>query len=222
VSIRNRKSFALAASMLAIVTGVASCSWLKHAPKEEYVAVEDETPRAATPASIQISYAQPTDTLQSVIVTQYTGANVLLTSGEGDAQESIIRFDGGVPVWKFHANRNLLNPLNDIGKTPFRVDTIHYGQVPKGFVQDTPEVGPPPPLAQGAYYVFQIKRASGATSYQAARVKSDFSIQAYDAEPRAGTSFKLCCDVSSDFSEPSPTLEEPANLPATNFDSDQP
>ena len=207
--------------MLAIVIGVASCSWLKRGSVDEYVAVEDETPRPASPASIQVSYAAPTDTLQSVTVTQYTGANVLRTVGQGDAQESIIRFDGGVPLWKFHANRNLLNPLNDIGKTPFRIDTIQYGQVPKGFVQDAPEVGPPPPLAQGAYYVFQIERASGAISYQAARVKSDFSIQAYDAEPRAGTSFKLCCNVSSDFPEPSPTLEEPANLPATNFDTER-
>jgi len=207
--------------MLALGIGVASCSWLKRGSRQEYIAVEDETPRAPTPAAIQVSYAKPTDTLQSVIVTQYTGASVLRTSGQGDSQESLIRFDGGVPVWRFHANRNLLNPLNDIGRTPFRVDTIQYGQVPKGFMQDAPEIGPPPPLAQGAYYVFQIERASGATSYQAARVKSDFSIQAYDAEPRAGSSYKLCCNVSSDFSEPSPTLEEPANLPATNFDSDQ-
>ncbi|HLX38210.1 MAG TPA: hypothetical protein VKR29_10430, partial [Candidatus Binataceae bacterium] len=118
--------------------------------------------------------------------------------------------------------RNLLNPLNDIGRTPFRIDTIQYGVVPKGFAQDAPEVGPPPPLAQGAYYVFEIERASGAISYQAARVKSDFSIQAYDAEPRAGTSYKLCCDVSSDFPAASPPLDQPANLPSTDSDTDQP
>src|SRR5579872_1939205 len=127
--------------MLALVAGVSACSWLKRAPTEEYIAVDDQTPRPSTPTSIQIGYAKPTDTLQTVIVTQFTGANVLRTIGEGDAQESVIRFDGGVPIWKFHANRNLLNPLNDIGTMPFHVASIEYGVVPKGFVQDLPEVG---------------------------------------------------------------------------------
>lgn len=199
--------------MLAVVAGVSDCSRLKKAPTDEYIAVDDQTPRAATPTSINISYAKPTDTLQTVIVTQFTGATVLRTIGEGDAQESLIRFDGGVPIWKFHANRSLLNPLNEIAKTPFHLASLEYGVVPKGFVQDAPEAGPPPPLAQGGYYIFEIQRASGATSYQAARVKGDFTIQAYDAEPRAGTSYKLCCDVSSDFSEPTPSdLDQPATL----------
>ena len=205
--------------MLALSAGVSACSWLKKAPTEEYVAVDDQTVRPPTPTSVQISYAKPNDTLQTVIVTQYTGATVLRTTGDGDAQESLIRFDGGVPIWKFHANRNLLNPLNDIVKTPFHVASIEYGAVPKGFVQDMPEAGPPPPLAQGVYYIFEIQRASGATSYQAARVKSDFTIQAYDAEPRAGTSYKLCCGVSSDFSEPSPA-DEPGRLTAPPSPSD--
>src|ERR1700693_4016119 len=177
--------------MLAVVAAVSDCSRLKKTPTEEYIAVDDQTPRPPTPTSINISYAKPTDTLQTVIVTQFTGATVLRTIGEGDAQESLIRFDGGVPIWKFHANRTLLNPLNEIGKTPFHIASIEYGVVPNGFVQDAPEVGPPPPLAPGGYYIFEIRRASGAISYQAARVKSDFTIQAYDAEPRAGTSYKL-------------------------------
>ena len=105
----------------------------------------------------------------------------------------MVRFDGGVPVWKFHANRSLLNPLS---KTPYHVATVEYGKLPPGFVQDAPEVGPPPPLDAGGYYIFAIQRASGATSYQAVRVKSDFTLEVYDAEPRAGTSYKLCCDVA--------------------------
>ena len=208
--------------MLPIIVSLAACSYLKRGGTNEYVAVDDQTPRAATPTSIQIDYAKPNDTLQTVIVSQYTGASVLRTMGKGDAQESLIRFDGGVPIWKFHANRNLLNPLNDIGKTPFHVASIEYGKVPKGFVQDAPEVGPPAPLSPGAYYIFEIQRASGATSYQAAHVKSDFSIEAYDAEPRAGTSYKLCCKVSGDFPAATPALEEPPAIPdATSSDSEK-
>jgi hypothetical protein len=209
--------------MLSLVVGFSACSWLKKGSDDEYIAVDDQTPRPSTPASVQISYAKPNDTLQSVVVSQFTGANVLRTTGEGDAQESLIRFDGGVPIWKFHANRSLLNPLNEIGKTPFHIESIEYGKLPKGFVQDAPESGPPPPLAPGGYYIFEIERASGATSYQAARVKSDFTIQAYDAEPRAGTSYKLCCNVSTDFPEPTPTdLEEPASVPAPTSSDAQP
>jgi hypothetical protein len=113
----------------------------------------------------------------------------------------------------------VLDPLSKIGKTPFHVTSIEYGELPKGFVPDQPESGPPPPLAPGAYYIFEIERASGAVSYQAAKVRSDFSIQAYDAEPRAGTSYKLCCDVSSDFPEPSPSdIEQTGKLPSIDTD----
>ncbi len=170
----------------------------------EHITVVDETPRPPSPTSIQISYAKPDDTLLSVQVVQYTGANVLRTANESEGQASVVRFDGGVPIWKFHASRSLLNPLSAIKRTPYHVTSIEYGKVPPGFGQDIPEVGPPPPLDSGGYYIFAIERASGATSYQAVRVKSDFSLQAYDAEPRAGSSYKLCCDVSADFPEPSP------------------
>ena len=214
----------LVASLSSFVSGIPGCSLLKKGgDPAEYIAVNDQTPRPAAPASIQISYAKANDTLQSVVVSQFTGANVLRTSNEGEGQASVLRFDGGVPIWKFHANRTLLNPLTEIGKTPFHIASIDYGVVPKGFAQDAPEAGPPPPLAPGGYYIFEIQRASGAISYQAARIKSDFTIQAYDAEPRAGTSYKLCCDVSSDFSEPTPSdVDQPASLATPPpSDSDQ-
>lgn len=207
--------------MTALIISLAACSWLKRGSNEEDIAVDDQSPRAAAPPSVQINYAKPNDTLQTVIVSQFTGASVLRTMGEGDAQESLIRFDGGVPIWKFHANRNLLNPLNDIGKSPFHIASVQYGTVPKGFIQDAPEAGPPPPLSPGTFYIFEIERASGAISYQAARVKSDFTIEAYDAEPRAGTSYKLCCNVSSDFPAATPSLEEPPAIPDATSSDDQ-
>src|SRR5208283_4799475 len=94
---------------------------------EEYIAVDDQTQRPATPTSIQISYAQPDDTLQSVVVSQFTGAAVLRTTGQGDSEASLVRFDGGVPIWQFHANRSVLNPISRINKAPYHVTNIEYG-----------------------------------------------------------------------------------------------
>jgi len=74
--------------------------------------------------------------------------------------------------------------------------------VPTHFTQVLPEEGPPEPLDRGAYYVFQIERVSGSTSYQAVKVQADGSLQAYNAQPRAGSSYLLCCNVTSDFPEP--------------------
>ena len=74
--------------------------------------------------------------------------------------------------------------------------------MPAHFTQVLPEEGPPEPLDRGAYYVFQIERSSGSTSYQAVKVLADGSLQAYNAQPRAGSSYMLCCNVTSDFPEP--------------------
>ncbi|HEV2173082.1 MAG TPA: hypothetical protein VGR71_05925 [Nitrospira sp.] len=196
------------------------CSTLRRggAPVET-ATVDDQTPLPAAAASIQISYAKRDDTLQSVVVSTFTGANILRRVNEGQAEASVVRFDGGVPIWKVHANRGLL-PL---GKTSYHVSGIEYGKVPSGFTQDVPEVGPPPPLDAGGYYIFTIERTSGAINYQAVRVKSDLSLESYDADPRAGTSYKLCCDVSSDFAEPTPDNGiSPESLPtAPSSTSDQ-
>jgi hypothetical protein len=225
----RRASIALlTVSMLSVAVGFSACSWLKSSGESpEYIAVEDQTERPTTPTSIQISYAKAGDTLQSVSVSQFTGAAILRTSGEGDNQSSLVRFDGGVPIWKFHSSRSMLNPISEIEKTPYRVTSIEYGKVPRGFEQDTPESGPPPPLFGGGYYIFAITRASGAVSYQAVRVRPDLTLQVYDADPRAGTSYSLCCNVSTDFPEPTPSdLEAPPDAvpapAAPTPDSDQP
>ena len=91
----------------------------KSPPPASAIGVEDQTPMPASPTSIQIAYAKPDDTLQSLVVSQFTGANVLRTVSQGDGEASVLRFDGGVPIWKFHANRTLLNPLTKIKQAPY-------------------------------------------------------------------------------------------------------
>ena len=127
----------------------------------EAITVDDQTRVASTPASIQICYAKPDDTLQSVVVSHFTGANVLRTVDEGDGEASLVRFDGGVPIWKFHANRSVLNPLTKSARRQFTLTSIDYGKLPTGFVQDVPESGPPPPLGPGGYYIFADRARVG-------------------------------------------------------------
>lgn len=157
---------------------------------------------AAPAASIEIDYAKKGDTLESLTVTQFTGATILLTHPV-DAQRSasLVRFDGGIPVWQFHSERSIFNPLSELETASYHVTKVRYGELPAGFAQDVPDVGPPAPLEPGSYYVFTIERASGAKDYQAVKVNSDGSLEVYNAEPRAGTSYRLCCNVSPGFPE---------------------
>jgi hypothetical protein len=212
-------------AMIASLTfALAGCATIKRIVSPSPSASDEDQPLAASATpSIQIAYAKENDTLKSVVVTQFTGATVLRTVNENDKEAAVVRFDGGVPIWQFHANRSLLNPLTAIEKSPYHVAGVDYGKLPNGFAQDIPEVGPPPPLDVGGYYIFAIERASGVISYQVVKVNPDLSLQAYDAEPRAGTSYKLCCNVSADFAAPSPSDIDQPTLPTPLApDSDQP
>ncbi len=165
----------------------------------------DDSSTGAVTAKINISYEKPNDTLQSVTVKQFTGATVIRTrSTDGKQSVSVVRFDGGITIWKFHSDRTVLNPLSEITTGPYRVEKVAYGTVPGGFTQDVPDSGPPAALEPDSFYIFTIERASGATSYEAVKVNADTSLQVYDADPRAGTSYELCCDVSADFARPTP------------------
>ena len=113
-----------------------------------------------------------------------------------------MRFDGGVPIWEFKADEGTFGSLPASARPSTRSRVSSTRKCPTHFAQVLPEEGPPEPLDRGAYYVFQIERESGSTSYQAVKVLADGSLQAYNAQPRAGSSYLLCCNVTSDFPEP--------------------
>ena len=126
-----------------------------------------------------------------------------------DAQHvaSIIRFDGGVPVWEIKADTGVFSKLPVVGSgDKFATKSVTYSKLPDHFAQVTPDSGPPEPLEAGHYYIFTAQRASGASSYEAVRVQPDGSLDGYEAEPRAGTSYVLCCNVSPDFVQPTPPI----------------
>jgi hypothetical protein len=154
-------------------------------------------------ANVAISYRRPGDALARATVIKFFGAEVIANhQRDASRTESVVRFDGGVPIWEFKADESTFGSITGVGNSKYSLKDIEYSKVPAHFTQILPEEGPPEPLDRGAYYVFQIERASGSTSYQAVKVLADGSLQAYNAQPRAGSSYLLCCNVTADFPEP--------------------
>jgi hypothetical protein len=163
-------------------------------------AAEPQPPPSAT---VEISYSHPKDSMERATVSKYFGAEVIQTTQTHSGRSaSVIRFDGGVPVWEIQADRSLAGRISDIGSSGWAVKQLEYGKVPPHFTQILPDAGPPEPLDRGSFYVFTIERSSGTVSYQAVKVLADGSLQAYAAQPRAGSSFLICCGLASDFAEP--------------------
>ena len=154
-------------------------------------------------ANVAINYRRPGDALARATVIKFFGAEVIANhQRDATKTESVVRFDGGVPIWEFKADEGTFGSLTGVGSAKYALKSVEYAKVPDHFSQVLPEEGPPEPLDRGSYYVFQIERASGSTSYQAVKVLADGSLQAYNAQPRAGSSYLLCCNVTADFPEP--------------------
>ena len=174
----------------------------------------NEANSAPPGATVAISYAHKGDYLASLSVSKFNGTE-MVESHSIDAQHvaSTIRFDGGVPVWEIRADTGMFSKLPMVGSgEKFATKSVTYGTVPAHFAQATPESGPPEPLEVGRYYIFTAQRASGTLSYEAVRVEADGSLDGYEAEPRAGTSYMLCCNVSPDFIQPpAPIIPEESN-----------
>ena len=177
--------------------------------KVEDIAADDNAPDASAEpqppptATVEISYSRPKDSLERATVSKYFGAPVIQTSqNHSGRRASLFRVDGGVPVWEIRADRSLAGRISDIGSSGWAIKQLEYGKVPPHFTQVLPDAGPPEPLDRGSFYVFTIERSSGTVSYQAVKVLADGSLQAYAAQPRAGSSFLICCGLASDFSEP--------------------
>src|SRR5258708_1091237 len=108
-------------------------------------------------ANVAISYRRPGDALTRATVIKFFGAEVI-ANHQRDAShtESVVRFDGGVPIWEFKADEGTFGSLTGVGAARYSLKSINYSKVPTHFTQVLPEEGPPEPLDRGAYYVFQI------------------------------------------------------------------
>jgi hypothetical protein len=197
--------------LLSIALATAGCSQIKSwwggdddsTDLDDAANANEGEPLPPPVANVAISYRRPGDALARATVIKFFGAEVIANhQRDATRTESVVRFDGGVPIWEFKADEGTFGSLTGVGASKYSLKSIEYSKVPTHFSQVLPEEGPPEPLDRGAYYVFQIERASGSTSYQAVKVLADGSLQAYNAQPRAGSSYLLCCNVTSDFPEP--------------------
>jgi hypothetical protein len=172
----------------------------------------DNAPPPGLDAKIKISYSRPGDFLNSLTVTEYSGAETILTESSKGSPAAIIRFEGGVVIWQIGVTKRLLADVPMFGERKSHAATeVVYGKLPANFVSAIPESGPPQPLEPDHYYVFTVSRASGATSYEAVKVNGDGSLEAYAADPRAGDSFRLCCDLAPDFVVNANAMTTPGN-----------
>jgi hypothetical protein len=160
-------------------------------------------------AAVNLSYGHPGDYLASMSVAKFSGAEAL-TSHNLDPTHtvSIIRFEGGAKIWEIRADTGLFSHLPMLNlRKKFAIKSVTYGKVPAHFIQMLPQGTPPEPLEPGRYYIFTAKRAFGPSSYEAVKVDEDGTLEGYLAEPRAGTSYALCCNVGPDFAVPVPPMD---------------
>ncbi len=188
---------------LMLALAVAGCAT---APTNPDVIFEDTgASQSATPvhATVQINYAKGGDTLAQATVTKYFGAQVLTREQTRSGKEAtLIRFNGGVPIWEIRADRTLAARLPGLSRAKYALKDVRYGKLPSNFAQVLPDEGSPEPLERGGFYVFEIARDSGARNWEAVKVLADGSLESFAAQPRAGSSFILCCGIPADFTEP--------------------
>jgi len=166
----------------------------------EIGAIEPLPPPKAT---VAITYSHPGDALARATVAKFFGAEILVSREvRAGRNATIVRFDGGVPIWEFKADQSLAGRISALTRGTYTIKQVEYGNVPPHYLQVIPDEGPPEPLDRGSFYVFTVERASGSTSYQAVKVLADGSLEAYNAQPRAGSSYLLCCNIAADFPEP--------------------
>ncbi|HZO81736.1 MAG TPA: hypothetical protein VFB33_08575 [Candidatus Binataceae bacterium] len=198
-----------ACSMLHRAASSGTAAAAPSAAAEGQAADQSEATPPPPGATINLSYTRKGDYLTSLSVTKFSGAEVVETR-QMDPRHSIsvVRFDGGAPIWEIKADTGVLSDLPGLrSREKFALKAASYGKLPPHFIQVTPENTPPEPLEPGRYYIFAARRASGSVSYEAVRVGAEGELDGYDAEPRAGTSYALCCNVPADFAVPAPPMQ---------------
>jgi hypothetical protein len=192
------------------------------APSDE----RNRVPEAAEESNsfvVHIEYSEKRDFLRSLDVIEYQRAQLLKALYRpGGRERALVRFSGGTTVWRIEpkpVKRTLLSrtspfsllseiPVADVNRD-LRVEAVTYGKLPKGLIQTLPSSGPPDPLEIGEYYMVKVERALGVTNYQVVRLDPNGEIAVYDADPRAGDSYELCCDVAAEFFKlPIPNQQE--------------
>lgn len=223
---RSRLWAGAIAAILMVALMAAGCSTTNNDDTDEAADAGPGEPMPAPKATVEITYHKSGDTLVRATVTKFFGAEIIANAaGSGGRVASVVRFDGGVPIWEIKTDRGITDEISAFGKADYAPKNLEYGKLPSHYQQMIPDEGPPEPLDRGSFYVFTIERASGSISYEAVKILADGSLEAYAAQPRAGSSYVMCCNLAADFTEPVVVPEEvtPDESSPDNPDtSDQP
>lgn len=216
----TRSNWRIATALLLFLALSCGCGSRKPAPAPQDQTASSDNNAAQTPApeaKIHISYTHPGDYLRTLTVTKYEGAQMLRSGGGANPNaSSTVRFQAGIVVWQFNVEKGFLGGIPGLNeRKEYAPAQVKYGALPAHFVKSLPDGGPPEPLEPDHFYVFEVVRASGSTSYEAVKVNYDGSLEAYAAEPRAGDSYELCCGIAQDFvfSPPAEAAAPPPDSP---------
>ena len=195
----------LLAIALAAVT-IAGCSSQRDVAAPSSSSSSTDNAQSGAEAKIHINYSRSEDYLGSMTVTKYSSSEILKTINTKDGAAAVVRFEGGILVWAIAVEKSMMSGVPLIGHAEHRYSPLEvkYGDLPDHFVESMPSSGPPEPLEPDHYYIFAANRGSGSISYEAVKVNGDGSLEAYDADPRAGSSFWLCCNLVGDFTITAP------------------
>src|SRR6266852_723627 len=164
--------------LLIVALGGQGCSYVKSlwssgddTDLDDAATANEGEPLPPPVANVAVSYKRPGDALARATVIKFFGADVIANHPRDAAHtESVVRFDGGVPIWEFKADESTFGSLTGVGAGKYALKNIEYAKVTADFSQVVTDAWPAQGRDRAAYSVFEIVRQSGSASYQAAKV----------------------------------------------------
>ncbi len=138
--------------LLTVTLAGQGCSYVKSlwssgddtADLDDAATANEGEPLPPPVANVAVSYKRPGDALARATVIKFFGADVIANHPRDAAHtESVVRFDGGVPIWAFKADESTFGSITGVGAGKYALKNIEYAKVPAHFTQVIPEEGPP-------------------------------------------------------------------------------
>ena len=110
--------------LLSMALATQGCSYVKSlwgsdddsTDLEDAANANEGEPLPPPVANVAISYRRPGDALARATVIKFFGAEVIANHQRDSSRtESVVRFDGGVPIWEFKADEGTFGSLTGVG-----------------------------------------------------------------------------------------------------------
>ena len=117
------------AAILMVALAVAGCSLTANNDDSDDAAdAGPGEPIPAPKATVEITYHKSGDTLSRATVTKFFGAEIIANAaGSGGRVASVVRFDGGVPIWEINTDRGITDEISGFGKSDYAPKTLSTG-----------------------------------------------------------------------------------------------